>query len=299
MNNKKMNKTIIPAALAAILTLSSCSDKGYWEEFVPDGVQYGILSADQSYTLNGPTSTIAPFTVMVSRGTTQGAVSLPVSVVTDQIFLLASAPATVDFADGSSEAYITVTLTPDYDMAPYFNPVASVQLQLGTDKIAPSATGEWNATVTFANSKEIGTATLTSQLLAYLGNGGTPGAAVVEKEVTVWAKAADPACLMIENPYGTEAQPHTLDLVLDEAWQTIDWTATDALGTQALFNTGTDNAPVYLSWGDQSSEITADGMTLKFYTVTGSDGTGFFPSQYQWVEHYKMPEGWNATGEEE
>ncbi len=52
-----------------------------------------------------------------------------------------------------------------------------------------------------------------------------------------------------------------------------------------------------MTWGGQDSEVGADGLTLKFYTVTNADGTGYFPSQYQWTETFVMPEGWNAVAE--
>lgn len=294
-----MNKLAIFAALAAPVMLSSCSDKGYWEEYVPASVEYAILSADQSYTLNPDSKTIAPFSLLVTRGTTVGDVSLPLTVSSDVAYLTATAPASVDFADGSSETYITVNLTPDFDAAPWFNPAGTVTVALGTESIAPSAKGKWTANVQFANSVSVGTAELKSQLLAYIKNGGNPGDATVDTTVTIWARAIDPAYLMIENPYGTKALPHSLDLVLDEDWQEIDWAATSALcDNQVIFNTGSGNAPVYLNWGGQDSQVTDNGLDLKFYTVSNADGTGYWPSQYQWVETYKLPEGWNAVSEE-
>lgn len=294
-----MNKLAIFAALAAPVILSSCSDKGYWEEYVPAGVEYAIISADQSYTLNPDSKTIAPFTLLVTRGTTVGDVSLPVTVTTDAAYLGASAPATVDFADGSSEAYITVTFAPDFDAAPWFNPSASVAVALGTESIAPSAKGLWEAEVTFANSVEVGTATLKSQLLGYLKDGGAPGSSVVETTVSIWTQATDKAHFMIENPYGSEDQPHALDIVLDENWQAIDWAATDAdCNMQTILNVADTKAPVYLTWGGQDSEVTPAGITLKFYTVSDNAGTVYWPSQYQWVETYTLPEGWNAVSEE-
>lgn len=294
-----MNKLAIFAALAAPVILSSCSDKGYWEEYVPAGVEYAIISADQSYTLNPDSKTIAPFTLLVTRGTTVGDVSLPLSVTSDAAYLGASAPATVDFADGSSEAYITVTFAPDFDAAPWFNPTATVALTLGTESISPAAKGVWEATVSFANSVEVGSAQLKSQLLGYVRNGGAPGASVVDTTVTVWTKAVDKTYFMVENPYGSKEQPHSLDLVLDEDWQAIDWAATEAdCDLQTILNVTGTKAPVYMTWGGQDSQVTAGGLELKFYTVSNADGTGYWPSQYQWVETYTLPEGWNAVSEE-
>ncbi|MDE6192021.1 MAG: hypothetical protein K2G47_10440 [Muribaculum sp.] len=293
-----MNKLAIFAALAAPVILSSCSDKGYWDEYVPTDVEYAIITANQSYTLNPNSTKISPVTLLVSRGTTVGDVSMPVKVTSDVPYLTASAPATVNFTDGSSQSELTVNITADFDAAPWFNPVDSVSISLDTEHIAPSSKGVWKAKVTFANSLEVGTAQLKSQLLAYLKNGGAPGAAVVDTTVSVWARSIDPGYLMIQNPYGTKELPHALDLVLDEDWQMIDWNATEALcDIQTIFNTGSSNAPVYMTWGGQDSEVGPDGLTLKFYTVTNTDGTGYFPSQYQWVETYTLPEGWNAVSE--
>lgn len=293
-----MNKLAIFAALAAPVILSSCSDKGYWDEYVPAEVEYAIITANQSYTLNPDSKSIAPFTLLVTRGTTVGDVSVPLTVTTDASYLSATAPVTVDFTDGSSEAYVTVNFAPDFDAAPWFNPEASVTVALGTQSIAPSSKGKWTASVTYANSVEVGTAQLKSQLLAWLKDGGTPGAATVDTSVTIWARADNQSYFMIENPYGTKELPHSLDLVLDEDWQMIDWEATETLcDIQTIFNTGDSKAPVYMTWGGQDSEVGADGLTLKFYTVTNADGTGYFPSQYQWTETFVMPEGWNAVAE--
>lgn len=293
-----MNKLAIFAALAAPVLLSSCSDKGYWEEYVPDGVEYAIITANQSYTLNPESKGIAPFTLLITRGTTAGDVSVPVSVISEKAYLKASAPATVDFVDGSSEAYITVSFAPDFDAAPWFNPTDSLMVKLGTESIAPSGSGEWKAKVTFANSAEVGKAQLKSQLLGYIKKGGTPGAAVVDTTVTVWARAVNPSYFMIENPYGTKEMPHSFDLVLDEEWQAIDWATTEIdCDIQTILNTDSSNAPVYMVWGGRDSQVTEAGLDLKFYTVSNADGTGYWPSQYQWVETFALPEGWNAVKE--
>lgn len=181
-----MNKLAIFAALAAPVLFSSCSDKGYWEEYVPDGVEYAIITANQSYTLNPESKGIAPFTLLITRGTTAGDVSVPVSVISEKAYLKASAPATVDFVDGSSEAYITVSFAPDFDAAPWFNPTDSLMVKLGTESIAPSGSGEWKAKVTFANSAEVGKAQLKSQLLGYIKREALP----------------EPPSLTRQSPYG-------------------------------------------------------------------------------------------------
>lgn len=85
-----MNKLAIFAALAAPVILSSCSDKGYWDEYVPAEVEYAIITANQSYTLNPDSKSIAPFTLLVTRGTTVGDVSVPLTVTTDASYLSAT-----------------------------------------------------------------------------------------------------------------------------------------------------------------------------------------------------------------
>lgn len=89
-----------------ISTLTSCSDKGYWDEYVPEGIEYSFEQANLKLTTGDKNPVL---TVNVIRSTTKGAATL--DIVATKVSEGVNVPATVTFEDGKNVAPLTVSLS--------------------------------------------------------------------------------------------------------------------------------------------------------------------------------------------
>ncbi len=112
------------AVVALIIGATACDDKGYWEPFTPEGVQYSFINPDvnEQFPMNVPAAE-RTFNIPVRRSTSEGEVTLNLKLdkagngkyEVDEIF---EAPETVTFADGEYAAEIVVLFkgkTRNYD----------------------------------------------------------------------------------------------------------------------------------------------------------------------------------------
>lgn len=288
------------ALVAAALGLVSCSDKGYWDEYQPEGVEYAIITSNSTVTLTSDKPTAAPVTITFSRGTTVGEQALPVSLTSDSPLVTPTGASTVTFADGSSEASYTVSFTTDFDNVPLFNPEAVVTLTLGDAVMSPASASAWTATITFQNSAMLGEATLQSQLLNFKDNGAAQGSGVVEKGVRV-CMPEETTVLVFEAPYAAGCDVAiAMDTDSDKKLVAVNWDETYSLtdnGMQQIF-TDPVKGPVYIFWDEAATTVTGKSITMAFMAVV-LDASGN-PEPYDadsatWNEVYEMPAGWNET----
>ncbi|MBQ8463289.1 MAG: hypothetical protein IJ544_04145 [Prevotella sp.] len=104
----KLNKSLLAATALFGALLTSCSDSGYWDEAsskeLGNGATYSFNNVNLSYeyaaeeSLNGK-----DVEILVTRGTTQGEVTLPISAVFSDAEAM-SGPESITFADGSNTA---------------------------------------------------------------------------------------------------------------------------------------------------------------------------------------------------
>ncbi|MBR1449014.1 MAG: hypothetical protein IJ588_09780 [Prevotella sp.] len=104
----KLNKSLFVATALFGAMLTSCSDSGYWDEAssneLGNGATYSFNSVNLSYeyaaeeSLNGK-----DVEIVVTRGTTQGEVTLPISAVFSDEEAM-SGPESITFANGSNTA---------------------------------------------------------------------------------------------------------------------------------------------------------------------------------------------------
>ncbi len=69
-------KTLL-AVVALIIGATACDDKGYWEPFTPEGVQYSFINPDVSeqFSMSVPAAE-RTFTIPVRRSTSEGEATL-------------------------------------------------------------------------------------------------------------------------------------------------------------------------------------------------------------------------------
>jgi len=279
------------ALAAAALSLGSCSDKGYWDGYQPEGVEYAIITSNSTVTLTPDKPTAAPIVITFSRGTTVGEQTVPVVLNTDSPLVVPTGASSLTFADGSSEAFYTVGFTTDFDNVPLFNPEAVVTVSLGDVTMSPSSASVWKASITFENSEVLGEATLKSQLINYKDNGGTPGAAIVEKAVQVCVPK-ETSILVFESPY---AAGYNVALALDSKFSYVDWDATNDMGMQPIFEDPTKGT-VYMFWDEAATSVSDTKITMSFIAVTldlAGNPELYDADGFTWTEEYEMPAGWN------
>lgn len=95
-------------------TLTSCSDKGYWKEYVPEGTEY---SFEQPKLEIETTDANTDITIKVVRSTKKG--ESTVGLTADKVSEGLTIPASVTFADGENVASVTVTLANAVPGSPY------------------------------------------------------------------------------------------------------------------------------------------------------------------------------------
>lgn len=117
-------KTLL-AVVALIIGATACDDKGYWEPFTPEGVQYSFITPKltEEFPLNSPAAE-RTYTLTLRRSTSEGeaTVNLKVGAAVnsnkykpEDIFI---APESVTFADGEYATEVVVTFkgtTRNYD----------------------------------------------------------------------------------------------------------------------------------------------------------------------------------------
>lgn len=107
-------KTLL-AVVALIIGATACDDKGYWEPFTPEGIQYSFVNPtlNEQFPMNMPADERI-YTIPVRRSTTEGEATLGLvlksagnaSYKPADMF---DAPESVTFAEGEMEAEIIVT----------------------------------------------------------------------------------------------------------------------------------------------------------------------------------------------
>lgn len=103
------------AVVALIIGATACDDKGYWEPYNPEGIQYSFIQSDvtDEFPMN-LTADERIFTIPVRRSTTEGEATLNLklssngsaSYTPEEMF---GAPDSVVFENGSAQAEIIVT----------------------------------------------------------------------------------------------------------------------------------------------------------------------------------------------
>ena len=102
----KLTKYAVMALAIMLSVLTSCSDKGYWDEYTPDGVEYSFEQA----TLNVETADKNPtVNVNVLRSTTSG--SATINLVAKNVTTGVTVPTSVTFEDGKNMATVAISLT--------------------------------------------------------------------------------------------------------------------------------------------------------------------------------------------
>ena len=93
----KLTKFAVMALAIMISTLTSCSDKGYWDEYVPEG----LSTHSNRPLLNSPPKETNPtVTVNVIRSTTKGAAT--VEITATKVSEGVTVPTSVTFEDGKN-----------------------------------------------------------------------------------------------------------------------------------------------------------------------------------------------------
>lgn len=107
-------KTLL-AVVALIIGATACDDKGYWEPFTPEGVQYSFINPEVNaqFPMNVPAAE-RTYTIPVRRSTSEGEATLNLKVGAagnssykpEEIF---EVPESVTFPDGEMATEIIVT----------------------------------------------------------------------------------------------------------------------------------------------------------------------------------------------
>lgn len=107
-------KTLL-AVVALIIGATACDDKGYWEPFNPEGIQYSFVNdaENEQFPMNVPAAERI-YTIPVRRSTSEGEATLNLKVSASGTSSYDPAdmfdcPETVTFEDGKSQAEIIVT----------------------------------------------------------------------------------------------------------------------------------------------------------------------------------------------
>lgn len=182
----KFNKISLAVLLAFAGLFASCSDEGYWDKATPSATAlYSFSSSSISYSYTPADELPTTVEVIVHRGTTSGAVTLPVTATFSSDVL--SGPESVSFADGSSTAVYSIAVdTAEVDLGESFT--ASLSL----DSAAVSVSGKQTCTLTYGYDytwTSAGTAAFVSGLF-----GNDPVEVVVEQatEATRLYRLVDP-----------------------------------------------------------------------------------------------------------
>ncbi len=103
------------AVVALIIGATACDDKGYWEPYNPEGIQYSFVNEtlDQEFPMNVPAAERI-YTIPVRRSTSVGEATLALTLGSNgnasyKPSDMFEAPDTVVFADGESTAEVIVT----------------------------------------------------------------------------------------------------------------------------------------------------------------------------------------------
>ncbi len=126
----KLTKFAVMALAIMISTLTSCSDKGYWDEYVPEGPEYSFEQATPKFTTKETNPTV---TVNVIRSTTKGAAT--VEITATKVSEGVTVPTSVTFEDGKNCAPLDIKLTNGIP-----GPAYTATLSFGKDvAMSPSA----------------------------------------------------------------------------------------------------------------------------------------------------------------
>lgn len=96
--------------VAALFTLASCSDKGYWEPYDTQSVAtYSFAQSSNSYSLSG-TDSLPEVTIEVFRNNENGDVTIPISVSLSDETVMSIDTAVVCFKAGESVAEFVIKI---------------------------------------------------------------------------------------------------------------------------------------------------------------------------------------------
>ena len=109
----KFNKSFFIAMAAIVGGLaSSCSDDGVWHAAPNEGVAYSFNAASSNYVYDG-SDVIGDIDVVITRNTTNGELTLPITAVVSNPALV-TVPEEVVFENGSNTAICKVSVSNDF-----------------------------------------------------------------------------------------------------------------------------------------------------------------------------------------
>lgn len=95
-------------AIAAVGMLTACNDDGYWDQYNADVEYYSFPKNKEDISMSYSEQTPATYDVLVLRNDAGPEVTVPVTATFSSADL--TGPATVTFAEGSREAYYSISI---------------------------------------------------------------------------------------------------------------------------------------------------------------------------------------------